>query len=99
MKRYILPLTLLVALMASVWLLRPAQAAPALTPKWEHKMVERGELIKEGKKQLDSEKDDKLLVAALNVLGDEGWQLAGIEYYVGNGPGAYWTTYVFRRPK
>lgn len=99
MKRFVIPITLLAVLAITAWVIRPAAAAPALkegTPKWEYKVVYRGELIKEGKKLLETGQEDKLLTAALNPLGEEGWQFVAIDPSAGQFAGP---AYVFRRPK
>ena len=99
MKRFVIPVIILAALATTAWVLRPAAAAPALkegTPKWEYKVIDRSELVKEGKKLLETGREEKLLTAALNPLGDEGWQLVAIDSPPGQFAGP---AYVFRRPK
>jgi hypothetical protein len=99
MKRFVIPITILAVLATAALVLRPATAAPALkegTPKWEYKVIDRSELVKEGKKLLGTGQEDKLLTAALNPLGDEGWQLVLIDSSTGQFAGS---AYVFRRPK
>jgi hypothetical protein len=101
MKRYVLAAVFVAALITSGWFLRPAAAAPALKeglPKWEYKVVHREELVKEGRRLVESGTDDKFFTAALNPLGEDGWQLVAIDPRPFNGGGGT-SSYVFRRPK
>jgi len=101
MKRYVIPITLLAVLPLTAWMLRAAAAAPALkegTPKWEYQAVFRYEIIKNGKKISEEDREDKQLTAGLNALGDEGWQLVEIDPGARN-LGAQPMIFVFRRPK
>ena len=101
MKRLIVPLTLLAVLPVAAWMLRSAEAAPALKegpPKWEYKAVHRSTLISTAKKVTETDQEDKNLTHALNMLGDEGWQLAEIDNRVQQGVPTI-TIYLFRRPK
>lgn len=101
MKRFIVPLTLLAVLPVAAWMLRPAEADPALKegpPKWEYKAVHRSALISTAKKVTETDQEDKNLTHALNTMGDEGWQLAEIDNRATMGGGSI-TIYLFRRPK
>jgi hypothetical protein len=103
MKRYVIPITLLAVLPVTAWMLRPVEAAPALkeaSPKWEYKAIYRDDLLKEGKKLVETDQEDKLLTAGLNPLGDEGWQIVATEVSSGaQFRGGQRIVYVFRRPK
>ncbi|SRR5579872_2771289 len=58
-----------------------AEPKSAATSKWEYRVVAKAELL-----ELSQKKD---LTAALNVLGDDGWELAAIDGAV----------YIFKRAK
>lgn len=56
-----------------------AEPTPQPAVKWEYRIVSKDQLLELGKKDL---------VAGLNKLGDEGWELTAVE-----------PAYIFKRPK
>jgi hypothetical protein len=63
------------------WITLVVVAAPALgqgdVPRWEYRVLSKDEIVQLGKKDL---------TAGLNLLGDQGWELAAID-----------ATYIFKR--
>jgi len=78
-----------------------AEANKTVKTRWEYKSIAKTDFA-QLKKSTVMRSNEKKVADGLNVLGDEGWELAGIESYfepLGMGMGNSKAIYVFKREK